>query len=192
MRTSMEPSSNIGGRALRRAGLLAIVSALALSACGGDMGELQTYIAEVKARPATPIDPIPPVKTYQPYDYDGLSGRDPFRSSSSEGREAADASGANPAAVGPRPDFDRTKEYLERFELDTLEMVGTFAQDGNYWGLVRDPDGVVHRVSEEDYLGKNHGQVVGIQDSQIELSELITDGSGGWLQRDASIALEEG
>lgn len=176
-----------------RAGVLALTSALALSACSNDMGDLQQYIAEVKARPATPIEPIPPVKTYQPYEYDGTSGRDPFRSSSSEGREVVQGgNGSSPTAVGPRPDFDRAKEYLERFELDTLTMVGTFGQEGNFWGLVRDPDGVVHRVSIEDFMGKNHGQIVAIQDSQIELSELITDGSGGWLQREASIALEGG
>lgn len=175
-----------------RTAVVALVSALALSACSSDMGDLQQYLAEVKARPATPIEPIPPVKTYQPYAYDGTSGRDPFRSSSSEGREVAQGGGpgSSPTAVGPRPDFDRAKEYLERFELDTLTMVGTFGQEGDFWGLIRDPDGVVHRVSLEDFMGKNHGQIVGIQDSQIEMSELITDGTGGWLQREASIALE--
>jgi len=174
-----------------RTGALAVTAVVALGACSGDMGELQQYIAEVKARPATPIEPIPPVKTYAPYEYDGLSGRDPFRSSSSEGREVAQDA-TTPGTAGPRPDFDRSKEYLERFELDTLEMVGTFAQDENYWGLVRDPDGVVHRVSAEDYLGKNHGQIVTIRDTEIQLSELINDGSGGWLQREASLALEGG
>ncbi|MEM1411587.1 MAG: pilus assembly protein PilP [Pseudomonadota bacterium] len=174
-----------------RAGLTSLAAVMALSACSTDMGDLNQYLAEVKARPATPIEPIPPVKTYQPYEYDGTSGRDPFRSSSSEGREVAQA-GSSPTAAGPRPDFERSKEYLERFELDTLTMVGTFGQDGNYWGLIRDPDGVVHRVSLEDFLGKNHGQIVGIEDAEIMLSELITDGSGGWLQREASIALEGG
>jgi type IV pilus assembly protein PilP len=171
--------------------VLGVTAALGLTACGGGMNDLQQYIAEVKARPSTPIEPIPPVKTYSPYEYDGQSGRDPFRSSSSEGREVAQ-DGQNSNAAGPRPDFDRPKEYLERFELDTLTMVGTFARDGNFWGLVRDPDGVVHRVSKEDFLGKNHGQILSIEDTEIELSELITDGSGGWLQREASIALEGG
>lgn len=171
--------------------LMAGFTALALGACGGDMSDLQTYIAEVKARPAAPIEPIPPVKTYTPYPYDGLAGRDPFRSSTSEGRDVAQGED-NANAMGPRPDFDRPREYLERFELDTLEMVGTFAQEGNYWGLVRDPDGVVHRVSVEDYVGKNHGQIVSIANTEIELTELISDGNGGWLQREASLALEEG
>ena len=170
---------------------LGLVSVLGLSACTGDMGDLQQYIAEVKARPATPIEPIPPVKTYSPYEYDGTSGRDPFRSSSSEGREVAQE-GSMAGAAGPRPDFDRNKEFLEGFELDTLSMVGTFARDGNYWGLVQDPTGQIHRVTVEEYMGKNHGQIIRIEDGEIALSELISDGSGGWLQREASIALEGG
>lgn len=174
-----------------RNGVLALAFGLVLTACGGNMNELQGYIAEVKARPAAPIEPIPPVKTYQPYDYDGLAGRDPFRSSSSEGREVAQGEGGA-GAVGPRPDFDRPKEYLERFELDTLTMVGTFGKEGTFWGLVRDPDQVVHRVLPGDYLGKNHGQIQDIGNTEIQLSELITDGSGGWLQREASLALEGG
>ncbi len=175
-----------------RPGMLALMAVCGLSACAGDLGDLQQYIAEVKAREPIQPEPIPPVKTYSPYSYDGLAGRDPFRSSSSEGSDREQVASGAPGSVGPRPDFDRTKDYLERFELDTLTMVGTFAQDGSYWGLVRDPDGVVHRVSMEDYLGKNHGQVTGIADSEIQLSELINDGSGGWLQRDASLALEGG
>ena len=170
--------------------LPALALGLALSACSSNMDELQSYIAEVKARPAQSIEPIPPVKTYSPYVYDGESGRDPFRTSTSEGSDAnAELAGAS-GRSGPRPDFDRTKEYLERFELDTLSMVGTFGQGDNYWGLIRDPDGVVHRVSVDDYMGKNHGKIVAIRDNEVVLTELITDGLGGWLVREATVALD--
>ena len=70
-------------------------------------------------------------------------------------------------------------------------MVGTFAKEAAYWALVRDPEGVIHRVPVGDYIGKNHGQVVSINSTQINLSELISDGAGGWLVREASIALGE-
>ena len=170
--------------------LLGGLAACLLAACGGDMSDLTQYIAEVKARPATPIEPIPPVKTYQPYPYDGFSGRDPFRSSSSEGREVAQGEESAPESLGPRPDFSRDKEYLENFELDTLSMVGTFANSDGFWGLIRDPDGRVHRVVPGEYLGKNHGQITLIDDGQVVLSELINDGTGGWLQREAALALE--
>ena len=69
-------------------------------------------------------------------------------------------------------------------------MVGTFAKGDDFWGLVRDPDGVVHRVAVNNYMGKNHGRVTYVQDAELGLSELITDGMGGWLVREASMALD--
>jgi type IV pilus assembly protein PilP len=171
---------------ITRKAVLAL-AVLALVGCTGDMQDLEQYIADVKARPASPIPPIPPVQTYTPYTYVGTTGRDPFISSTSEGAEQA-AGGTT--TTGPRPDLDRPREYLERFELDTLTMVGTFAKEGAFWGLVRDPDGVVHRVSVNDYMGKNHGKIVNVGNLGIQLSEFITDGAGGWLVRDATLALE--
>lgn len=162
---------------------------LTLAGCASDQDDLNRYIADVKSRPPTPIDPIPPVRTYTPYDYEGLLGRDPFRQSTSEGSDevANDTSG-----TGPRPDLQRPKEYLERFELDTLEMVGTFRKSANEWALIRDPDGVVHRVSVGNYIGKNYGRVLGIQADEVALSEFISNGAGGWLVREAEIALGGG
>jgi type IV pilus assembly protein PilP len=166
----------------------ALLVAVMLSACSKDIGDLEKYIASVKERPAQPIPPIPPVKTYTPYEYEGLTGRDPFRQSISEGSDDVRSN----AGTGPQPDFDRSKQYLERYELDTLAMVGTFSKAEAYWALIRDPEGVIHRVPIGDYMGKNHGQVVGISSTEVSLSELISDGAGGWLVREASIALGEG
>ncbi|MDH3787536.1 MAG: pilus assembly protein PilP [Xanthomonadales bacterium] len=166
--------------------VMLVVLATALTACSGREDDLNRYIAEVKARPATPIPPIPPVRTYTPYVYEGLSGRDPFRRSTSEGSDQVAQSGP---AKGPRPDLQRPREYLERFELDTLSMVGTFSKESSEWALIRDPDGVVHRVAVGNYIGKNHGKVNGISNDEVQLSEFIADGIGGWLVREASVAL---
>jgi type IV pilus assembly protein PilP len=171
----------------RNASLVVLLAAAVLTACSSDMGELERYIADVNDRPAQPIAPIPAVKTYTPYVYDGLTGRDPFRPSTSEGSDEVAGAGAR---SGPRPDANRPREYLEQFELDTLEMVGTFAKGDQFWGLVRDPDGVVHRVAVNNYIGKNHGRVTYVTEAEMGLSELITDGMGGWLVREASMGLD--
>ena len=176
----------IGKQASRVAGTVFLV--VLLSACSDSMEDLEKYIGTVESRPAEPIPPIPPVKTYTPYEYEGLTGRDPFLASITEGSDDVRSTKGS----GPRPDFERAKEYLERYELDTLGMVGTFSKEKSYWALVRDPEGVIHRVPVGDYIGKNHGKVVRIIDTQIDLSELISDGAGGWLVREASIALVEG
>ena len=165
-----------------------VLVAVLLVACSESMNDLEQYIVSVKARPADPIPPIPPVKTYTPYEYEGMIGRDPFLQSISEGSDDVRSTTGN----GPRPDFGRSKEYLERYELDTLSMVGTFSNDESYWALVRDPEGIIHRVPAGNYIGKNHGKVVNISGTEIDLSELISDGADGWLVREASIALGEG
>jgi len=157
-----------------------------LAACDSNQDDLGRYIAEVKARPATPIPPIPAVRTYTPYVYNGLEGRDPFRQSTSEG---SDEEVSSTRGDGPRPDLSRTREYLERFELDTLLMVGTFDKEKSQWVLVRDPDGTIHRISTGNYIGKNHGKVNMISPDEVGLSEFIADGAGGWLVRDASLVL---
>jgi type IV pilus assembly protein PilP len=164
---------------------MAVVLA-AVSACSARQDDLTRYIAEVKARPATPIPPIPPVRTYTPYEYQGLTGRDPFRQSTSDGSDQVAQGGQ---FTGPRPDLQRPREYLERFELDTLSMVGTFSKETSEWALIQDPDGVVHRVAVGNYIGKNHGKVNGISNDEVLLSEFIADGVGGWLVREASVAL---
>ena len=167
--------------------VVALASVLTLTAaCTRNEDDLGHYIAEVKARPASPIPPIPAVRTYTPYVYNGLQGRDPFRQSTSEGSD--EESGSN-RSDGPRPDFKRTREYLERFELDTLLMVGTFDKETSHWVLIRDPGGTIHRVATGNYMGKNYGKVNVISLRKVELSEFIADGAGGWLVRGASLAL---
>jgi len=177
-------------RGFKFSGLRVLALALAasgmLAGCANDQDDLNRYIAEVKARPPSPIPPIPPVRTYTPYAYEGLLGRDPFRRSTSEGSDEV----ANTATgTGPRPDLQRPKEYLERFELDTLQMVGTFEKGSNNWALIRDPDGVVHRVAVGNYIGKNYGRVLNIQPDEVLLSEFISNGAGGWMVREAEVAL---
>lgn len=176
----------MSGRAFLRTAFMALALAMVTAACQPEQDDLNRYIADVKSRPAAPIPPIPAVRTYTPYEYDGLAGRDPFRRSTTDGSDQVVAGGTG---TGPRPDLQRTREYLERFELDTLTMVGTFEKEANEWALIRDPDGVVHRVAVGNYLGKNHGKVGRIDADEVELSEFIPDGAGGWIVRDASLAL---
>ena len=72
-------------------------------------------------------------------------------------------------------------------------MVGTLQkQDSDtLWALISDNEGGVHRVKEGQYMGKNHGRVVGIQTGSISLIEIVPNGVGGWIERPRSVTLEE-
>lgn len=158
---------------------------LMLAACGGENSDLRQYVAQVKARPPEPIEPIPPVKAADTFTYEALGLRDPFRF------EETTEEPTTTAGSGPRPDLNRRKEYLESFPLDTLSMVGTLSQGEVTWALIQDLDGLVHRVTEGNYMGQSHGRVVLVGADRVELSELVPDGNGGWLQRDATISVTE-
>ena len=167
---------------------MVLLSAL-LAGCSGDMDELNRYISEVKERPADPIEPIPPVATYTPHVYLSSGERNPF-SSELSGEALVDEE-ESPGDGGIRPDINRSKEYLEQFSLDTLSMVGTFSRGESDWSLIRDPDGVIHRVAIDNYLGQNHGRVSSVFPDRVELTELISNGNGGWLERSTSVAMDD-
>jgi type IV pilus assembly protein PilP len=57
--------------------------------------------------------------------------------------------------------------------------------------MVKAPDGVVHRVAVGDHLGQNFGTINKIEPSEIDLTEIVPDGFGGWIERPATLALAE-
>lgn len=69
-------------------------------------------------------------------------------------------------------------------------MVGTLANKGGSFALIRGGDGV-HRVRVGDYLGRNHGRIVSITADAVEVIELVPDGEDGWLERPRTLALQE-
>jgi type IV pilus assembly protein PilP len=57
--------------------------------------------------------------------------------------------------------------------------------------LVKTSDGLVHRVVPGDYLGQNDGRITAVEPSRINVTEIVPDGLGGYMERTASIALNE-
>ena len=164
----------------RAAGLLALlVLSLTLAACGGSRGDLEKWVAEVKARPAPPLEPLPAMQQFETFEYTAQTLRDPF-----------DQTFSGEGSSGPRPDPSRRKQTLEMFSLDSLKMVGTLGAGKNLVGLVMAPDKVTYQVKPGDYMGQSDGRVTGVFEDRIELVELVPDGAGGWLERPARLALD--
>lgn len=161
--------------------------ALTLGGCAQQsMQDLHGFIAEVKARAPTPIDPIPQIKQAETFLYVADGRRSPFRKSKAQ---AGMSSITEAQGDGPRPDPNRRKEELEAFPLDALRMVGTLEMDPHYWGLIKTKDGTIHKVESGNYLGKNHGQIVSIDEGRISLRELVQNSAGVYRERQASLAL---
>ena len=151
-----------------------------LTACSGQ-GDLHEWVAQVKARKGAPLPALPVVKTFETFLYQDQDRRDPF--------EPAPPEANAQTAAGPHPDQNRPREPLEAFPLDTLKMVGTIGAKGSVEGLVKDPQGVIHQVRVGDYMGQNYGHVTQVTSSEVDVVELVPNGSGGWMERDASVAL---
>jgi type IV pilus assembly protein PilP len=160
-----------------------------LSGCGDRMGDLRQYTNEVKARKGGHIEPIPQIKPFEVYTYSDQDARSPFVQGSEAPTQQTTGKGATVA--GLHPDFNRNHEYLEQFPLDGLKMVGTLTLSGTLYGLVRDSDNILHRVTVGNYLGQNYGKILSITDSDIKLHEMVPDGQGGWSERITDVTLSE-
>jgi len=132
-----------------------------------------------------PIEPMPPVGSFL-FNPEGL--RDPF---SPIEKSIDNMTDQVIATSGVQPDFNRHKEELESYSLDTLRMVGTLQMKGVLWALIKSSDGTIHRVSEGHYLGRNHGRILRILQDKLEIMEIVPDQPGTWREHQVAIALTE-
>ncbi len=166
--------------------LLLLASALAVGGCADDsMKDLKAYAEEVKSRPGGPIKPVPEFKPAETYTYAPGDRRSPFAIQEAESEPTQAVAGG----TGPRPDPNRRREELEQFPLDTLRMVGILEQNNEIWGLVQSKEKTIYRVQPDNYMGQNHGKITRITEESIELTELIPDGIGGYIERQAKLDL---
>lgn len=164
-----------------RAALVGLLVTGALAGCSGRDAELDQFIAATKQEQSSGVQPLPEIKPYESFFYVAQNLRSPFV-----------PGGSGAASANVRPDVKRNREFLEQFSLDTLKMVGTFSLNGRVYGLVRTPkDGLVQRVLPGNYIGQNDGRVIEIAPSRISVTEIVPDGLGGYMERPASIALNE-
>ncbi len=160
------------------------ISVLLLSGCNGSISDLDNYVADQKAKPAIPIAPIPEVKPYLRFEYPGHE-KDPFDI-------AMLAPSATPVIDnGIKVDTSRVPEFLEGFPLDSLKMVGTVHKDNTLWALVKIPDGAVQSVKKGNYLGQNFGKVITINESEMALQETVSNGLGGFQERETTVVLNQ-
>ena len=162
-----------------------LVLVLLLNGCGSKQDSLDSYVQSVLARPSGAIEEIPAIRSADSFVYDPTDLRNPFGRSQREEEQTQ-------SSDGPRPDPNRRKEFLERFPLDTLGMVGTYTSQDQVWGLIEDTEGVVHRVQQDNYIGQNHGRIIVVLPDRVDIVELLPNGDGSWAERESSISLDQG
>ncbi|ANH96200.1 pilus assembly protein PilP [Pseudomonas koreensis] len=160
---------------------------LGLSGCGSsdEFSDLDAYMNEVRLRPAGKIEPTPTFRSYPTFTYSAANLRSPFSR-----QVRVDLAGQQRGARNVKPDPNRVKQYLEGFNIEQFEMVGTISNASGSFALLRGAGGV-HRLKVGDYLGRNDGRIVAISASQVDVVEIVPDGEGAWLERPRTIPLKE-
>ena len=169
-----------------RFAIKAVVMAAALSACADrSLTDLDAFMDEKRALPGGVVEPIPTFEAYEAFAYAATTLRSPF-DRPMNARQLAALS----ARTMVRPDENRTKDYLERFSLDALTMVGTLQRDKQDWSLIKDPEGSIHRIQIGSFLGRDHGRVIEMGETFVAVTEIVSDGTeNGWVERPRTIEL---
>ena len=158
-----------------------------LSGCGSsdEFSDLDAYMNEVRLRPAGRIEPTPTFHSYPTSTYSAANLRSPFSR-----QVRVDLAGHQRGSRNVKPDPSRVKQYLEGFNIEQFEMVGTISNASGSFALLRGAGGV-HRLKVGDYLGRNDGRIVAISATQVDVVEIVPDGEGAWLERPRTIPLKE-
>ena len=172
--------------------LLIGLAIFALAGCGtSDEDELRQWVAEQRNQTRPKVEPIPEPKQFTPQAYTEVSVTEPFslqKLAQAFKRESTQVT-ANAALVAP--EMARRKEALEAFPLDTMTMVGSLTKAGQPIALIR-LDNLLYQVRVGNYLGQNYGRITKIGETEITLREIVQDATGDWVERAASLQLQEG
>ena len=157
-----------------------------LAGCSSDgLDDLREFVKTAHADRKPKIEPLPEIKPYEAYAYAASDLASPFSPANLKPQSL------QAKLSGPRPDMNRRKEPLEDFPLDALKMVGTLSRGKQSWGIIQTSDGAVYRVQKGNHLGQNFGRITRVTDEKIDLVELIQGAMGEWVEREASIAVQE-
>ena len=154
-----------------------------------EKGDLNLFIAEVKAQQSVDIEPMPKISIYEQFLYSASDLRNPFIATVTDIPVVEEEEEEKITDNGIRPNRGRLKEELELFTLQELVLVGTLEQDGQIWALIRATEGIIHRVKQGNYLGKDNGRIIELTDAGLILKEIISDGNIGYLEREITLSL---
>lgn len=143
---------------------------------------MKTSSADMRGR----VLPLPEINPFPIVSYDATNLVDPFSS--------VKLIPEKKSGGGIVPDFDRPREPLEAYPLESIAMIGVVRKGGVNYALVQTNEGVVHQVKAGNHMGQNFGVIVAVSDAEVRITELVQDPSGqsaDWIERPTSLSLRE-
>lgn len=172
--------------------LLPTVFMVGLAACSSsEQEELQLWMTEQRSLTKPKVEPLPEPTKFSPQPYTQEGAIEPFSNQKLTQALNRDAKQATSNAALIAPELSRRKEPLEARPLDSVAMVGSLIKLGQPVALVR-VDNLLYQVRVGNYLGQNYGRITKITETEVALREIVQDAAGEWLERTATLQLQEG
>lgn len=160
-----------------------VLSICLVTGCTDRVSLAESEMQKIRSQGPQAIEPPPEPLKIEDFTYGAHSIRSPFVAKSQLERQHKIEQ-----APSVKPDENRVKEPLEEFELSQLTYRGkVVAPNGQEFGLVQTPDMMVHDVQVGNYLGKNHGRIVEITSTQINLIEIVKDTDEQYVEKTANL-----
>lgn len=172
----------------KRAWTVAFLVTALLAGCSGEQQELQAWMDQQRQDVKPSVQPLSPPQKFNPQAYLGQDGTDPFNAQKLTGALKQEARQPNSAVAA---ELNRRKEPLEAFPLDSMSMVGSVQRKGAPYALLK-VDNLLYQVKVGDYIGQNYGKILSISETEIALREIVQDAAGEWVERPATLQLQEG
>jgi len=172
--------------------LTSMLAVAALAGCGAaEQQEVQKWMSDQRAITKPQVQPIPEPKKFTPQVYTQEAAVEPFGNQklAQALKKDAQQSGSQSAAL-LAPELSRRKEPLEGFPLDAMAMVGSMVKLGQPVALVK-VDNLLYQVRPGNYLGQNYGKITKVGETEVVLRELVQDAAGEWIERTATLQLQE-
>lgn len=174
--------------------LAALLGAVALVLAGCDASgedELREWMVQERAQTQPHVTPLTEPKQFVPQQYGAQADLEPFNPQRLTLALRRDSTQIASNAALIAPELARRKEPLEAFPLDAMAMVGSLMKTGKPTALLK-VDNLLYQVSVGDYLGQSYGRITSISETAVQLREIVQDATGDWMERTASLELQEG
>ncbi len=172
--------------------VLLLLAVIALAGCGSSKeDDVRQWMVDERNQTQPKVPPIPAPKQFKPEPYTNATALEPFSNQKLTQALKRDSSQATANVALIAPELARRKEPLEAFPLDSMALVGSIIKSGQHVALVK-VDSLLYQVRVGSYLGQNYGKVTKISETEVSMREIVQDAVGEWIERVATIQLQEG
>ena len=152
--------------------------------------ELRDWMVQQKSQTFPKVVPLSEPKQFKPENYTETTEFDAFNPKKLTLALRKDSEQASSNAALLEPELARRKDPLEEFPLDTIARVGSLVRGGQPVALVT-VGKLLYQMRLGDHLGQNYGRITKIVETEVTLREIVQDAAGEWIERTASLQLQE-